>query len=131
MQIISRATHERNVPTLHRAGADLTLSYAVMGANTIFNLLHRSDTILMPQGINIFPVPVHKSIAGRKISDTDVRSRTGCTIISVETNGKRTINPPADFVLPDKGKMVLIGTLEAEEKFLDEFPPEKHSKSRG
>ncbi|MCB0079739.1 MAG: NAD-binding protein, partial [Caldilineaceae bacterium] len=39
VQLISRARLERNVATLHRAGADFVLSYASMGANTIFNLL--------------------------------------------------------------------------------------------
>src|SRR5690606_7277874 len=38
-QIISRCTLERNVETLHRAGADLVLSSASMAANTIFNIL--------------------------------------------------------------------------------------------
>lgn len=35
VQIISRANHDRNVSTLHRAGADSVLSYASLGATAI------------------------------------------------------------------------------------------------
>jgi len=125
MQIISRSTLERSMNNLHRAGADLVLSYGVMGANTIFNTLHRSDTVLMAQGINIFPAPIPKSIAGHTVARSEIRPRTGCTIIAVESGGQRVINPRSDFELPPEGRLVLIGTLEAEETFLKEFPPEQ------
>lgn len=36
---------ERNVATLHRAGADFVLSYASMGANTILNFLGRASVL--------------------------------------------------------------------------------------
>jgi Trk K+ transport system NAD-binding subunit len=42
IQIISRSTLDRNIDTLHRAGADFVMSYASMGANAIFNLLRPS-----------------------------------------------------------------------------------------
>jgi len=38
IQIISRATLERHIPTLHRAGADFVMSYASMGANAICDI---------------------------------------------------------------------------------------------
>ena len=47
MQIISRATLERNVSTLHRAGADFVMSYASMGANTILNVLEKGDVVML------------------------------------------------------------------------------------
>ncbi|MDP1590421.1 MAG: NAD-binding protein, partial [Prosthecobacter sp.] len=42
-QILTRSTLDRNVSTLLRAGADLVLSYASMGANTILNVLRGSE----------------------------------------------------------------------------------------
>ncbi|MGB6031713.1 MAG: NAD-binding protein, partial [Bacteroidota bacterium] len=39
IQIITRATLERNVQILHRAGCDFVMSYASMGANIIVNIL--------------------------------------------------------------------------------------------
>ncbi|GAA5118948.1 potassium channel protein [Luteolibacter yonseiensis] len=123
-QIISRCTLDRNVQTLHRAGANLVLSSASMGANTIFNMIREDDNLLLAEGVFIFPSPVPRRMAGRRLADCAVRTETGCTIIAVENNGARTVNPEPDLILPAKGKLLLIGTLEAEEKFLKAFQSE-------
>jgi len=124
IQIISRCTLERNVGTLHRAGADLVLSSASMGANTIFNLLRKSDNLLLAEGVCIFPSPVPHSMKGRRLIDCAVRSETGCTIIAVENQGKRLVDLEPDTVLPADGTLLLVGTLEAEERFLKAFKPD-------
>lgn len=124
LQIITRCTLERNVQTLHRAGADLVLSSASMGANTIFNMIRQSDNLLLAEGVFVFPSPVPKKMAGRKLADCAVRSETGCTIIAVQDGETRNVNPHPDLILPAGGRLLLIGTLEAEEKFLREFEPD-------
>lgn len=124
VQIIARCTSERNVSTLHRAGANLVLSSASMGANTIFNLLRENDHLLLAEGVSLFPTPVPHSMAGRRLADCAVRSQTGCTVIAIETDEGRILNPGPSEVLPEGGTLLLIGTLEAEEKFLREFKPD-------
>ncbi len=121
IQIISRCTNELNVSTLHRAGADLVLSYASMGANSIFNELRGSDTLLLAEGVYVFPSRVPPSLAGRTIGESAIRATTGCTVIAVDLGGERVINPPPTTVLPAEAEMVLVGTLDAEEKFLAAF----------
>lgn len=123
-QIISRCTLDRNVQTLHRAGANLVLSSASMGANTIFNRIRESDNLLLAEGVFIFSSPVPKKLRGRGLAECAVRSETGCTIIAVENDGERVVNPGPELVLPQEGKLLLIGTLEAEEKFLRSYEPE-------
>lgn len=118
LQIISRCTLERNTRTLHRAGADLVLSSASMAANTIFNRIRESDNLLLAEGVFVFPSPVPKAMAGRPLAESALRSETGCTVIAVEKDGVRTVNPAPDTIIPPGGKLLLIGTLEAEEKFL-------------
>jgi Trk K+ transport system NAD-binding subunit len=118
LQIISRCTLERNARTLHRAGADLVLSSASMGANTIFNRIRESDNLLLAEGVFVFPSPVPSAMAGKRIAESALRSETGCTVIAIEKDGERTVNPTPDMVVPAGGKLLLIGTLEAEEKFL-------------
>lgn len=126
IQIICRCTNELNVSTLHRAGADLVLSYASMGANSIFNELRGSDALLLAEGINVFPVDVPPSLAGRSITESAIRPETGCTVICVESEDQRIVNPEPDTVLKEGAKIVLIGTLEAEEKFWNEFVRTSH-----
>ncbi len=123
-QIIARCSHDRNARTLHRAGADLVLSSASMGANTILNLLRATDHLLLAEGVTVFPSPVPDKLAGRRIADAAVRSKTGCTIIAVEHHGSRTVNPGPDHALPAGGTLWLVGTLEGEEAYLRQFKPE-------
>lgn len=54
MQILSRTSEDRNISTLHRAGADFVMSYASLGANTIFNFLMNEETLLLAEGLNFF-----------------------------------------------------------------------------
>lgn len=120
-QILTRATHDRNVATLLRAGADLVLSYAAMGANTLLNVLRGSDHLLLAEGVNVFPAEIPPSMAGRTLRELHVRSETGCSIIAVESGNERIVNPPADQRLPNKGRIFLVGTVQAEERFLRKF----------
>jgi voltage-gated potassium channel len=129
LQIISRCTHQRNVQTLHRAGADLVLSSASMGANSIFNLLRGTDHLLLAEGVIIFPSAIPKQYAGRRLADCAIRSETGCTIIAIESGGERIVNPSPEVTLPSQGRLLLIGTLEAEERFLRLFKPAEVPKS--
>jgi voltage-gated potassium channel len=122
-QILCRSNLDRNVKTLSRAGADLVLSYASMGANSVYNLLRGGDHLLLAEGLSLFPVPVPPSIAGRSLGKARIRTRTGCTVIAVDHNGVREMNPGLDFVLPEGGRIYLVGTLEAEDKFLELFHP--------
>jgi Trk K+ transport system NAD-binding subunit len=127
LQVISRCSLERNVATLQRAGADLVLSYGSMGANAIFNLLRRRDTVLLAEGVNVFSIPIPRALAGKTVADSAVRTRTGCTIVAVRCAGERVVNPPADYVLPAAGELVSIGTVEAEERLIQSYPPDTDS----
>src|SRR5690606_6777229 len=51
VRIISRANHDRNVTTLHRAGADAVMSYASLGATAVWNTLGLDDTLVIAEGL--------------------------------------------------------------------------------
>ncbi len=119
IQIISRCTQEDNVARLHRAGADLVLSYATMSANTILNYLRGSETLLLAEGVSIFTVITPPTLEGATLAGSEVRSRTGCSIIAMDHEGERKINPDPETVLHEGGTLILIGSLEAEEKFAE------------
>lgn len=118
MQIICRANLGRNVPTMHRAGCDFAVSYATMGASILFNLLNRSDMLMVAEGLNVFTTPVPKSLANKTVGESSLRHDTGCSIVAVNANGETVINPNSDYRLPAGGELMLIGTVEGENKFL-------------
>jgi voltage-gated potassium channel len=126
MQIISRATLERNVSTLHRAGADFVMSYASMGANAVFNLLEQEDVVMVAEGLDVFRCPVPRRLVGRTLREARVREETGCSVVAVDRNGAVTVNPPPDEPLPDSAdaELIVVGSTEAERRFLKLYAPE-------
>lgn len=118
IQLISRTSLKRNVNTLHRAGADFVISYASMGADKIFNLLKRSDILMIAEGLDVFRIKTPKALTGKYIHETTVRADTGCNIVSVHTEGATFINPESHVELKENSELVLIGTDEAENRFL-------------
>ena len=121
IQIISRATLERNVSTLHRAGADFVISEASMGANAIFNLLRRSDIVLLAEGLDVFKVPVPAALAGETIAESAVRKETGCSVLAIQTGNGAEVNPAPNTTLPTDGEIIVIGSAESEERFLNRY----------
>lgn len=121
IQILSRATLERNISTLHRAGADFVLSYASLGANAIFNLLKRSDILLVAEGLDIIKVKVPPALAGQTIRDEDIRRETGCNVVALRHAGQTDVNPDVHTPLPADGELILIGDADSLERFFRRY----------
>lgn len=121
VRIVSRATLERNVATLHRAGADFVMSYASMGANAVLTLLDRSDVVMVAEGLNIFRVPMPPELVGRTMAEADIRRKTGSTVVAWQVGEELTLNPDAHTPMPGNAELIVIGTVAAEAGFLEEF----------
>lgn len=119
--IASRATHERNVATLHRAGADFVLSAASVGADAILNHLQHGTTLMMVEGLFAKRVAVPPGLRGRTLAEAQVRARTGCSVVAFGQGDELVVGPPADLRLPDRGQLVLIVTPETEQRFVEAF----------
>ena len=121
IQIISRATLERNVPALHRAGADIVMSYASMGASTVMNWLKRSTILMVAEGLDLFRVRVPPRLAGKTIRDSGIREQTGCSLVAMSTERGMEIVPNPSETIPADADILLIGSIDAEERFLARF----------
>jgi Trk K+ transport system NAD-binding subunit len=121
IQIISRVALERNISSLHRAGADFVMSYASMGANAVFNLLERGGTLMVAEGLDVFKVRMPTSLAGKTIAESGIRPTTGCTVIALDSDGTTQVNPDPTRPLPAEAEMILIGSAEGESRFLGKF----------
>ena len=121
IQVLARANHDRNVSTLHRAGADVVLSYASTGATAIWNQLNANDTLLLAEGLDVFRVTVPAELAGRTLADSGIRQTTGCHVMALTIDGTLHSNPDASTRLPAGAELVLIGDTEAEHEFLTRY----------
>jgi voltage-gated potassium channel len=125
IQIISRANLDRNVTTLHRAGADSVLSYASIGATAIWNTLGLNDTLVLAEGLDVFRIPVPVSLAGRSLQESAIRQATGCNVVAIARNGDIESNPDASKPLPSDADLIVIGDSESEQRFLSMYPTQR------
>lgn len=126
LQIISRANLDRNMSKLHSAGADLVMSYASMGANTIINLLKPDEVLMFEEGLNVFRAPVHPSLVGKSLAENQLRKQTGCSVIAINIQDKLNINPDPSIPLEENDEMILIGTADAEKRFFESYYPKNN-----
>ncbi len=121
IHIISRATRQSNIATLYRAGADFVMSYASLGANTILNLLDKSNVLMISEGLDIIHIKMPKALIGQSIAQAQVREKTGCTIIALQRGPEIDFNINLQAPLPAEAELVMLGTSTAEEKFRKTF----------
>lgn len=119
VQIVSRANLDSSISKLHNAGADLVMSHASMGANTVLNLLKPNKILMFAEGLNIFEMQVVRSLEGKSLAESHIRKETGCSIIAIRRKNRLDINPEPSLLLERGDEMVLIGTSEAEKRLLD------------
>ena len=121
VQIISRATLERNVSTLHRAGADFVLSYASMGATMIFNVLRKTDILVIAEGLHVAETEVPRALVGKTLAEAAIPRDTQCNVIALRTNGELKLNPTPDMRLTADAELLLICTTEGEQRFMQRY----------
>ncbi|MDY0313368.1 MAG: NAD-binding protein [Desulfobacterales bacterium] len=122
VQIISRATLDRNLNTLHRAGANLVISYSSLATTTIMNLLEPQRMVMLSEGLNIFRVDINPKLENRALADIRIREDTGCSVVAVKRKEELFVNPDPAIVLAPGDELVMIGTVQAEKRYNEKFP---------
>ena len=118
IQIISRATRERNIATLQRAGSDFIMSYATMGSNAILNLLDKKSVFMVAEGLDIFRVEITPSLIGRTLIEAGIREKTGCTVLATRNGGEMNFDFSLHTPLASGTELILIGTSASEKLFM-------------
>lgn len=121
VQIIARASLEKNVTTLHRAGADFVMSYASMGASKIFNALRRTDVTIVAEGLSVFPATVSEALDGQTLLDAQIRARTECSVLAIRRANGLEVTPQAASVLRTGDELILVGSDKGRDLFFKIF----------
>ena len=130
LQIVARANSDRNVATLHRAGADSVLSYASEGATAILNALGDTDHLVVAEGLEMFSTPVPSALAGKTLMAAQVRQRTGCNLVGITQAGVTAVNPDPDTPIPADGTLIVIGDAASRARFRELFPLDGEARER-
>lgn len=122
IQIISRATLDRNVGILHAAGADLVLSLESMVSSSIIDQLSPGKVLMINEGLNIFRSVVGPSLAGKPLLGSGIRKLTHCSVVALRgADGILHANPDPGHVFKEGEEMYLIGDSASEKTFFETF----------
>ncbi|MGH9374086.1 MAG: potassium channel family protein [Vicinamibacterales bacterium] len=125
LRIVSRITHERNVEAIHRAGADFVLSYTTLAIEAVMSLLRGHELVLLGEGVELFSIPMPESLAGRPLRESGIGSRTGMSVVALQTDEGLVTQLTGETVLPSSGSsLLLLGSLEQRRVFGEMFEKE-------
>ncbi|MGZ4851785.1 MAG: potassium channel family protein, partial [Halobacteriota archaeon] len=116
MDIVCRAIRPQAVEKLYQAGADYVLSQSIVAGQVLVKFLAprppgtQLREVLLSEDMKVLEYPPGPSLVGRSLEHLRVRSRTGCTIVAITTNGATTPNPDPHQVIPEDSFLTVIGT---------------------
>jgi K+/H+ antiporter YhaU regulatory subunit KhtT len=90
-----------------------------MGANKILNILMPEKILLLAEGLTVFKAPVPASLAGKTVAEGQIRRKTGCNVVAINSGGISNINPDPTVYMNMNDELVLISTTESEKRFLN------------
>lgn len=114
--IVSRITHDRNIESIHRAGADFVVSYGSLAQESVIALIQKREFVFLGGEVEFFMIPVPMSLAGTTLRSSEIGARTGLNVIAVRRAGiLRT--PSADTELEQGAVLIALGTPEQHMEF--------------
>jgi Trk K+ transport system NAD-binding subunit len=120
-QIVSRITHDRNLPSIQRAGTDLTLSYSTLGVESVHALIHDRPPMALGEDMGFHKLSCPASLAGITLRESAVGVKTGLTVIGVETEERLVTDTGPGTLLEAGSTLLVIGTPEHLKAFREAF----------
>lgn len=116
--IIVRANDKDDVQKLYQAGANYVQSLSTVSGRMLASCIFEDETsIAANKQINLIQLPVG-SLAGKTLAESDVRAKTGCTILVViRDNEKFPKVDPNEFKFREGDEVILSGTDESTQEF--------------
>lgn len=127
VEIISRALEARAVSRLYRAGADLVMSAASLGANTVLQYLRPNEFSMFTEGVSLSSRIVPLTLVGKTLAQAGLDKHQvdnqgdnrGYTVLAVQREQEQIIMPAPETELCRNDRIVLIGTDEEEQHVWD------------
>ena len=118
--IIACAELADNVGRIQQAGADYALSVSQVAGQL---LAHHILGEMVSQQTRIKLVKLAAGrLVGRHPLESEIRERSGCSVVAVERDGQITLDIPSTFVLAEDDGLYVCGTAEAINRYHEEFP---------
>ena len=121
LRIVSRITHDRNMESIRRAGADLVMSYAGLGIAALTSMARGRRMIELGEGVELFEEDVPETLRGKTLAESGIGAHSGLTVVAVEREGELHTAPRPDETLEGDSQLFMIGTVEQHHAFRDRY----------
>lgn len=119
--IIARVARVDHVERYHRAGADFAVSLGEVAGEILAHKLLGDEWISLEARLKL--VGVHpRGLIGRKLSESKVGAKTGCSVVAVERDDEVIVDFSEDFVPAEGDRVHLCGTEDAIARYDEVFP---------
>lgn len=122
VDIIGRVAEDRNLSTMHRAGADIALSYASTGAAAVWNIIRPGSTLLLAEGLAVFRLAIPEYMVGRRLSELRLPDDVSCRVVALLTPDGHQVDPQPTSRLRRATDLLLVGHPNAETQLLRQYP---------
>lgn len=119
VEIISRALAPRSVSRLYRAGADLVMSAASLGANAILQYLRPNEFSMFTEGVSISSKIIPISLTGKTFAEAGLENQKGYKVLALQREQEQLILPDSGTEIRPDDRIILIGTEEEDQEFWD------------
>jgi voltage-gated potassium channel len=120
-RVVSRITHDRNMASILRAGADFTLSYATLGAETLYSILRGRPPMILGEDVTFYDLPIPESLAGTTLGTSGIGRETGLTVLAIEQDGRLSPDPGPETPLASDAVLLAIGRPEQVRLFRERY----------
>ncbi|MEX1364569.1 MAG: NAD-binding protein, partial [Nannocystaceae bacterium] len=118
--IIARVTRVEQVERFHRAGADFAVSLGEVAGEILAHKLLGDEWISLEARVKLVGVrPV--GLVGRKLRESNVGAKTGCTVVAVERDEEVFVDFSDDFVPAEGDRVHICGNEEAIARYHEVF----------
>jgi voltage-gated potassium channel len=97
------------------------LSYASLGAESLFALIRRRETIILGEGVALFTRAVPPQLVNRTLQEGAIGTLTGLVVIALQDKDEFITELHSGTRLPEGAELVMIGNLEQRRAFAAAF----------
>jgi len=123
LPVIARVNRAENVERIYAAGADFALSISQVSGQLLAWRLLGKESIAVDPELRVIKVST-RGLEEFHPKRTELRDKTGCTIVAVERGDDLLVNFAADFKFVESDAVYICGSAEAAQKFYEQFPQE-------
>ncbi|MCU4744605.1 potassium channel family protein [Natronoglomus mannanivorans] len=118
VEVIARANETENIRKLYQAGAEYVLALSTVTGRMLTSVLLEDEEILTPETQFELIRTTAPGLVGRSLGESDVRARTGCTVIAAERDDELLTDLGPEFTVREGDTLIVAGSDETVNQFI-------------